>query len=164
VSGHRYHIARRPQPLADVAPAGARRDPMVAWSRAWLAVVGLAVVNGALHRGYEPLLGVLPAHQLSGLLLVLLVLGWAGHVQRRHPLTTTYGALRVGAAWAALTVAFEFGFFHYVGGTPWATLLHDYDLTAGRVWALVVLGIALAPALARRLDDRKSPRPHAVTP
>jgi hypothetical protein len=154
VSGSRSQLTH-PRPRPEVHDP----EPLAAWSRAWLGVVALAVVNGALHRGYEPLVGVLPAHQISGLVLVLLVLAWAARVQRRHPLLTAYGALRVGSFWAALTVAFEFGFFHYVGGTPWATLLNDYDLTAGRVWALVVVGIALAPEAARRIHARKHRRP-----
>jgi hypothetical protein len=126
------------------------------WLEAWAGVVALAVVNGALHRAYEPALGDLPAHQLSGVVLVMLVLGWAVRVQRRHPLVDAHSASRVGAGWAVLTMAFEFLFFHYAGGESWTTLVRDYDLTQGRVWALTVLGIGVAPELSRRLVRRST--------
>ena len=34
--------------------------------------------------------------------------------ERRHPLPTRSAAAQVGLCWAAATVAFEFGFGHYV--------------------------------------------------
>jgi hypothetical protein len=55
-------------------------------------------------------------------------------------------------------VAFEFVFGHYVTKDSWATLLHDYDLRAGRLWLFDVIGIALAPALARAWRLHPLPR------
>jgi hypothetical protein len=60
------------------------------------------------------------------------------------------------AVWAGCTVAFEFLVFHYVSGQSWAQLLDDYDLTQRRVWGLVVVGIAAAPALSRRMTAARS--------
>jgi hypothetical protein len=57
--------------------------------------------------------------------------------------------VRVGAAWLAMTVAFEFGFGHYVDSKSWAELVADYDLTQGRVWGLCLVAIAAAPAVTR---------------
>lgn len=60
----------------------------------------------------------------------------------------------IGAAWMALTIAFEFLFGHYVMGASWPSLLSAYDLLEGRVWALVPLTLLVAPALLlRRLLD-----------
>jgi hypothetical protein len=50
----------------------------------------------------------------------------------------------------ALTVAFEFLFFHYVGGEPWPELLANYDLSEGRLWPLILLWVAVAPYLFYR--------------
>jgi hypothetical protein len=53
---------------------------------------------------------------------------------------------------------FEFGFGHYVLGTPWAELLADYDLSRGRIWVLVPIATAAAPALARAVQTRRTGR------
>src|SRR4051812_15284031 len=76
------------------------RVPWAAWSRAWLGIVGLAFVNGVLHRGYETALGELRADQVSNLLLLLLVAGWAARTERNHHLATARDAVAVGAMWA----------------------------------------------------------------
>jgi hypothetical protein len=59
-------------------------------------------------------------------------------------------ASMIGAAWALLTVAFEFGFGR-MRGRSWAELLADYDVASGRIWILVLIVIAVAPALAAAL-------------
>jgi len=73
-------------------------------------------------------------------------------------LASTAAALRVGAIWVALTVAFEFGFGHYVEHTPWQTLLADYDVTNGRTWLVVPAWTLLAPAVVRGVLRRLSRR------
>jgi len=52
--------------------------------------------------------------------------------------------------WLLLTLAFEFGFGHYVFGKPWSVLLADYRLDQGRIWTLVPVITLLAPWLAGR--------------
>ena len=49
------------------------------------------------------------------------------------PVPTARAAADVGAAWVVLTVAFEFGFGHYVAKQSWDTLLADYNLRRGTV-------------------------------
>lgn len=57
----------------------------------------------------------------------------------------------IGALWLGLTVAFEFGFFHYAGGRSWESLLEQYDVSAGHLWPFVLAAVAFAPFLwARR--------------
>jgi hypothetical protein len=59
--------------------------------------------------------------------------------------------LGIGVLWLGLTVAFEFGFFHYVGGRSWESLLAQYDVGAGHLWPFVLAAVALAPFVwARR--------------
>ena len=119
------------------------------WARAWPGVLAWAFVNGGLHRAYEPALGVLPAEQLSNATLLAVVMPWAVMVERRHPLTSHEEALKVGALWGTLTVAFEFVGGRYLNGDSWRTLLDAYDLGAGHLWPLAVCGIVLAPVVAR---------------
>jgi hypothetical protein len=124
------------------------------WAMSWLGVLGLAVVNGGVHRAYEPALGVLPAEQLSNATLLAVVLPWAVLIDHRHPTSSTREALEVGAMWAALTVVFEFLGGHYINGDSWPTLIRAYDVTAGHLWPLTVAGIALTPLAARILHRR----------
>jgi len=48
-------------------------------------------------------------------------------------------------------VLFEFGFGHWVAGHSWRRLLADYKLLAGRLWALVLVWIGIAPWVFYRL-------------
>jgi hypothetical protein len=44
----------------------------------------------------------------------------------------------------ALTVTFEFLFFHFFGGHPWSELLAHYNVANGRVWVLILAWPGLA--------------------
>lgn len=124
----------------------------------WLPMLGIAFANGALRElVLRRFLAELPAHQISTALLLLffgLYIGWA---VRRWPPASQAQAWAVGLAWLALTLAFEFLFGHYASGRPWSALLAEYDLLAGRVWALVPLWVAVAPAVFynRASKDRR---------
>jgi hypothetical protein len=50
-----------------------------------------------------------------------------------------------------MTIAFEFGFGHYVAGHSWSRLLADYNLANGRVWSLFLAWIAVLPYLTWRI-------------
>ena len=56
-------------------------------------------------------------------------------------------AWRVGAFWAALTVAFEFLAGPYLLRSSWPKLLADYNVAQGRIWLLVLITTFVAPAL-----------------
>ena len=62
--------------------------------------------------------------------------------------------------WLVMTVAFEFLFGHYVTGHSWTWLLRDYDLSAGRVWLVLLVWITVSPFLFFRLQTPgvKDPR------
>jgi hypothetical protein len=93
----------------------------------------------------------LAAHQLSTVtsVFVLGVIMWA--FVRRYPPVSARQAAAIGLFWMALTVAFEFLFFHYAGGHPWSELLANYNVLAGRVWVVVLLWLAIAPGIFFRL-------------
>ena len=79
-------------------------------------------------------------------------MGWL--LQRGWPLADVGVALRVGLAWLVMTIAFEFGFGHYVAGHSWQRLWADYDLRRGRVWGLFVAWLALVPPLVYLAGQR----------
>lgn len=118
---------------------------------AWLAMLVVSVANGVLREVvYGPLADERTAHQVSSLtgIVLLGVVMW--YFLRRRPPPSGAAALGIGLLWMGMTVAFEFLFFHYVGGHSWSSLLADYDLTDGRLWVLVLLWLLLAPSLLRR--------------
>lgn len=118
---------------------------------AWFVLLAIAMVNGALRElTYGKYVSELSAHQLSCLTGILLFAVAIHRYMRRWPFASARQALGVGLFWMALTVAFEFLFFHYVGGHAWAALLANYDLSAGRLWPLILLWVAFAPYLFYR--------------
>ena len=122
----------------------------------WFTMLAVSIANGAVRDfTYGRRMDELAAHQLSTAFgAVLLGVVVAVHV-RGHPPSSSRAALALGLAWTALTIAFEFLFFHFVGGHPWSRLLANYDLAAGRVWVLLLGWIAVAPWLFRVLHDRR---------
>ncbi len=44
-----------------------------------------------------------------------------------------------------MTIAFEFGFGHFVAGHSWGRLLADYNLLTGHVWVLFLLWVLVVP-------------------
>jgi hypothetical protein len=124
------------------------------WLTAWFGLAAWGVANGIIRElTYADMVGDHAAHQLSTFTLIAMIGGYTWWLQRRWPLISTADAVRIGLLWVAMTVAFEFGFGHYVDGASWATLLADYDITRGNLWILVLLTIGSAPVLARRATE-----------
>jgi hypothetical protein len=130
-------------------------SPRRTWMLAWLGGPLIGIANGTLRElAYKDRVGELTAHQISTGSAIGLFAGYFELLARRRPLSSTREALEVGGAWLALTVAFEFGFGHYVAHTSWRELLADYDLRKGRLWPLVLAWIALGPAVVRARRER----------
>lgn len=124
---------------------------------AWFPMVIIAIANGVVREScYKPYVGDLLAHQLSTFLLIVLFSLYVWAVGRRWRIESAKQAWRIGGLWLGMTVAFEFGFGHFVAGHPWGRLLHDYNLLAGRVWISVLIWTVVAPYGAYRLlsEDR----------
>jgi hypothetical protein len=120
---------------------------------AWLPMVLIAILNGALREAwYGKSLGELCAHQLSTLTGAVLFALYIWALSRLWPLESGRWALAVGVMWLAMTVCFEFLFGHYVVGHSWRRLCQDYNLCAGRVWALLLLWVTIAPYIFYRLQ------------
>lgn len=136
--------------------AGGSGPTRARWLAAWLGLAVLGVGNGVARvELYEDAVGDQVAHQISTATLMILIAGYTWLLQRRWPLTSSRLAWQVGAAWALMTLAFEFGFGHYVTGNSWSTLLADYNVFDGRLWVLIPLTILLAPPVVRRTTTRR---------
>lgn len=124
---------------------------------AWFGACGLAITNGIARQAiYEGHVGDLQAHQVSTATLLAVFALYVWMLQRRWPIQTARTALAIGAAWAVLTLTFEFGFGHYVVGQSWAELLEAYNLANGRLWVLVPLWTLVAPAVMRAIKQPRS--------
>ena len=134
------------------APQFWREPTFRRWLIAWVGAPVLAIVNGAIRElVYKEQVGETTADQISVAPLIALLALYFWVLQRRWPLATRRDAVAVGAAWAAMAVAFEFGFGHYVERDSWADLFRTYDVTSGNLWILIPLWIAVGPAVVRAL-------------
>ena len=120
----------------------------------WFGLPVLAILNAVIRDlFYKKALGELLAHQVSTISLIVLIgiYAWLfGFVWR---LQFTGQALIIGLIWAALTIAFEFIFGHFVMKHAWAELFHDYNILEGRIWLLIPLWTALAPFTIFKLQS-----------
>ena len=119
---------------------------------AWLGGALIGVANGiAREATYGRVLGERAAHNASGAVGIAAFAAYFRVLQRRWPIRSDREAAAIGAAWLAMTVAFEFGFGRLVAKQSWEELLADYDVREGRTWPFVLAWITAGPAVTRRL-------------
>lgn len=136
-------------------PRRVRRSGVVrSWTIAWVGAAAIGIANAALREAVFSDLGELRAHQLSTITLLIFLAAYMWAVERWQSLPSARTALQVGVLWACLTVLFEFGLGLFVTKQPLAELLSNYNVIAGRMWALVPLWMAVGPAVLRRLHAR----------
>jgi hypothetical protein len=122
------------------------------YAAAWLLMMLLAVLNGAFREAFlRERFGELGAHQLSTLTLLLLLSAFVWILVRIKTPESSGQAWLVGFIWLAMTLAFEFGFGHFIAGKPWSELLKDYDMISGRIWVLIPAWVTVAPYLFYRI-------------
>jgi len=120
----------------------------------WLLLAVVAIANGIVREStYGRRVGELAAHQISTVTAIIAsgAVVWLCH--RTWPMESMRQAWAIGATWFLMTIAFEFGFGHFVAGHTWERLLADYDLAAGRVWILFLAWVLVMPAVIVRLAD-----------
>ncbi len=123
----------------------------------WIPLVFIAVINGAIRDfTYTDSLGELTAHQLSTLTGIILFGIYIWAIGLKWKIESVRQAITIGLMWLALTVAFEFLFFHYVAGHPWSTLLEAYNIFKGKVWVLVLIFVTVAPYLSYQIQSKGS--------
>jgi hypothetical protein len=124
----------------------------------WLALAVIAIFNAVIREAiYAPFTGETAAHQISTVTAIIFSGIFVWIVSARWRFTSRGHAWRTGLLWLAMTVAFEFGFGRFVMGHSWSRLFHDYDLAAGRVWALFLAWILVMPAVIFRIRRQGYP-------
>ncbi len=122
---------------------------------AWVPMLLLAIANGAARDLiYGRWIGRLRAHQMSTIILVMVLWSYIGIFTKKNPFRSPEQAMLTGFLWALLTLGFEFGFGIY-RGMPWQQILSDYDLAAGRLWLLIPVTLACAPPLWFHFSNRR---------
>jgi hypothetical protein len=112
----------------------------------WFGLLCIAMLNGALRDfAYKSFVGDLVSHQISCVTGILLFGIFIWFIGKRWPLASANQAWMIGFIWLAMTMCFEFLFFHYVRGITWEVLLHDYDVLEGRLWILILIWVTIAP-------------------
>lgn len=146
--------------IGKAPPARSLSHPLV-WGAAWGAMLIVAMANGLVRDlTYGRQMEALLAHQLSTLSGCVLLGGVIRFFVRRWPPASSRQSLAIGLGWTLTTIAFELVFFHFVGGHSWEALLANYNLFAGRVWVVLLLWIAIAPAVFFRLQKPRSASTH----
>jgi len=121
----------------------------------WFGLLLVAMINGAIRDVlYKPYVGELFAHQLSTVIGIILFAFVIRYYTMIWPLASSRQSWLIGFIWLAMTISFEFLFFHYASGVPWEFLLHDYNIFEGRLWVLVLVWTTIAPRVMWRRNGR----------
>jgi hypothetical protein len=112
----------------------------------WLALLAVAIVNGAFREGVlVSWLGRGLAQAVSTVVLsgFIFAIGWFATpwIAPR----SVEEAWAIGLGWVTLTLAFEFVGGRFLFGKSWTELLADYNLLAGRIWVMVLVVTLLTP-------------------
>jgi hypothetical protein len=117
----------------------------------WLAILGLAFINGALRElVLVPSLGMPLALVISGIILSACILAVTVFALPKLGSVSTGEALGVGLLWLLLTLIFEFSFGRFYQHKSWGELMEAYAFSGGNIWPVVLLVIVSAPLVARR--------------
>lgn len=119
---------------------------------AWFPIVIFAFANAAVRQAvYAKYVSELAAHQISTLVLCVLVGVYVWVLSGYLKLQSPDQALGAGLMWLIMTVLFETGLGHYVLGNPWSQVFRDYNILEGRVWSLFLLWLTLSPYVFYRI-------------
>ena len=124
-------------------------SPLTYYILAWFGLPFMAIFNGILREyAYCNLVGEERAHQVSAVLLSIIICFYVLILNSSLTLKSWHEAVVVGSVWLVLTVLFEF-FLGVMRGGPWDTQKENYDILHGNLWLLVLLSVFLAPILLR---------------
>ena len=119
----------------------------------WFLLAIVAITNGIVRQStYGQSVSELAAHQISTVTAILASGALVWTVHRYWAIESVSQAWTIGVLWLGMTVAFEFGFGHYVAGHSWTKLLADYNILNGRVWALFLMWVAIMPYVVFKLS------------
>ena len=111
----------------------------------WVLVAVLMIANGIFRETVLVRVGSRAiADVASAALGIAIVLG-ATRPFLHSRQSTTAGLLWISAMWLVMTIAFEFGFGHYVDHKSWSALVENYAIWRGRLWPVVLATFVATP-------------------
>jgi hypothetical protein len=118
----------------------------------WLGMLVAAFLNGALRELlFVRLVGEQVGHVISVFLLSGAIFGLTYlFIKALQPLPASL-LLGIGLFWLALSLLFEFGFFHYAMHEPWEKLWADYNIFQGQLLSVVWLTTLFSPLVCGKL-------------
>lgn len=129
------------------------------WGRVlavWGVIAVVESVHGTLRQLFlAPLIGDLPARQLSVFTASLLIFLVAWSFARWMDLRTRAAFALTGLAWVVLTIAFEVVLARAMG-MPMSRLLQEYDLSQGGLMAFGMAWLVCVPWVATIVRRRQS--------
>ena len=121
----------------------------------WLPVGLIPIANGIVRMTtYGPALPSGVGAAISTVFDIVLIVGYAAFLHRRHPAAGI--GCRRGLVWAVLSTANHFLLGHFVFGLPWRDLIAKYDVSAGETWGLITAAILAAPTVAQIATRRRA--------
>ena len=123
---------------------------------AWFGMMILAILNGGIRDFvYKAHVGDLLAHQISTVMLIVLLAGYFRFLTTTWPIKSASQAWVIGGIWFLMTEAFEFGTGRFIVGDPWSKLFYAYDVFAGQVWIFIPLWVLIGPYVFFRFVQPK---------
>ena len=117
----------------------------------WLVIVFVESVHGTLRQLFlAPAIGDFTARRIAFFTGMLLIFLTAYLLVKWVAVPAAAALFAVGAMWAVLTLAFEFGIGYFVRGYTSERLLEDYDITRGGLMAFGIVFMAFVPYLAAK--------------
>ncbi len=98
----------------------------------------------ARYFAYKQKTGDLAAHQISTVVLIILLAGYFSFLTRIWPIKSATQAWIIGGIWFLMTEVFEIG-MGLIAGASWSKLFHAYNVFAGQVWIFIPLWVLVGP-------------------
>lgn len=115
----------------------------------WIGLPFVAMLNGVLRElTYTKAVGATTAHQISAVMLSLIICVYVMLFNTRVHLKNTREALLAGFIWMVLTVMFEFVLSSALG-VPLLEQFSRYNIFSGNLWVLVPVTVLVAPVVLR---------------
>ena len=117
----------------------------------WLVIMFAESVHGTVRQIFlAPAVGDFTARRIAFFTGMLLIFAIAYLLARWIAAPTAAALFAIGALWAVLTLAFEFGIGYFALGYTRERLLEDYDVSRGGLMGLGIVYMIFVPYVAAR--------------
>ena len=129
---------------------------MMVWLKGvvvWFVIILAETLHGTARTLWlAPLIGDLPARQISFFTGVVLILAIATLFVTWLQASRSQ-LLKIGVLWTVLTLAFEVGLGRLILGYSWERILSDYNLSQGGLMVIGLVILTFAPLIAAKLRN-----------